>query len=157
MLAASWKETECCGQGTCDAPRSQIPLSDASSDRLALCPKPSRLAALLAFVVRNALLLRGCWRRRLWPRLLASQYLNRLGEGAGVDVLNELDDVTGDITDTTKEDLFSDIDREAIMPAAHRARPAAVNDTTEMDAAPRTFVLNADGSSALDDVRRDPS
>jgi hypothetical protein len=71
-------------------------------------------------------------------------------------VLNQADSVTTAYNAAaTQPFLFLSVDGETITPATSRTRPASINGTLELDAAPRAFVLDADGSSTLDDARRD--
>src|SRR6516165_7728849 len=65
-------------------------------------------------------------------------------------MLHELDDIASDSATTADEALFANVDREPIMSAAHRARPASVDPAFEPNAAPRDLILDADGTGTLE-------
>jgi len=86
---------------------------------------------------------------------LAGQILEGLEETAAVKKTHESDDVAARGAAATEENLFPDIDAEAILAAALRAGAAAIDPANELDPSPLDLIFNAHGASALDQVAGD--
>jgi len=86
---------------------------------------------------------------------LAGQILEGLEETAAVKKTHESDDVAARGAAATEENLFPDVDAEAILAAALRAGAAAIDPANELDPSPLDLIFNAHGASALDQVARD--
>src|SRR3984957_13332247 len=91
---------------------------------------------------------------RRW-RPLAGQILEGLEEAAAVKKTDESDDVAAGDAAAAVENLFSDVDAEAILAVALRAGAAAIDQANELDPSPLNFVFNAHRASALDQVAGD--
>jgi hypothetical protein len=87
--------------------------------------------------------------------VLAGQTLDRFAESAAIKSLDKGDDGATGAAAAAVENLFSDVDAEAIAAAASRARAAAIDRAPEPDPTARHFVFNAHGASALDQVAGD--
>ena len=110
-------------------------------------------AAFIAFSTRS---IRHGRRRsgRCWSPL-AGQIFDRFVEAAAVKKTDESDDIALRSALTAEKNLFSDVDAEAIVTAALRARAAAIDPADELDSAARHFVFNSHRVGALDEVGSD--
>src|SRR6202040_847877 len=112
----------------------EVTLDDGSARIIGFAPERDCLLGGGDAVIRRGSGRDDARSRLLLNRALAAERLDRSAKVDAVDMHHEGDDVAMSAAASAIETLLADVDREAVSPAAGRARPAAIDTPAQHDA-----------------------